>query len=153
MYNSKTVTSAPGRRSGRDPSSSGAARQPVRYQFQPVDVSTAGFYLYNDHFKSGTTTSRSDDSRRGAEATLLVNNAATHCGQHALVYGATTTLQSSHRRRRISRSHTGTADNHAVDPLNPDNVTQTWNNTIRYETESPATRRLSRPGHRRHELP
>jgi endonuclease/exonuclease/phosphatase family metal-dependent hydrolase len=58
------------------PSSSGAPRQPVRYQFRPVGGSASDdFYVYCSHCKSGT--GGTNENRRNIEAQLLRTNAAT----------------------------------------------------------------------------
>jgi hypothetical protein len=119
-------------------SSSGAARQVARYQFQPVGAaSTAAFYLYDDHFKSGTTSS--DNTRRGAEATIITNDVNSLPARTPIVFVGDYNPTNQTADLGYSGVVTGSATNHGVDPLNPNNVSQTWDNTVRYETESPAT--------------
>jgi endonuclease/exonuclease/phosphatase family metal-dependent hydrolase len=55
-------------------STNGEYRQVMRYEFQPVNGSSA-FYIYVSHMKSGTGTS--DKSDRGKEATIIRNDEAT----------------------------------------------------------------------------
>jgi hypothetical protein len=56
-------------------SSNGVYRQPVRYQFRPVGGTSADdFFVYVDHFKSGTTSS--DMTSRNLEAAVLRNDEA-----------------------------------------------------------------------------
>jgi hypothetical protein len=135
VYNTKTVTLVSQVGIGT-PSSSGAARQPVRFQFQPVG-STAVFYVYNDHFKSGTTAT--DNTRRGVEATLLTNDVNSLPAGTRVVFAGDYNPTNQTSDAGYTGVVTGSASNHGVDPLNPTNVAQTWNGTVRYETESPAT--------------
>ncbi|HEX4589489.1 MAG TPA: PEP-CTERM sorting domain-containing protein [Gemmataceae bacterium] len=119
-------------------SSSGAARQVARYQFQPVGYSSsAAFYLYDDHFKSGTTTT--DDNRRGVEATTITNDVSSLPANTPVVFAGDYNSTNQTADQGYHGVTTGSASNHGIDPLNPAGLTQTWDNTIRYETESPAT--------------
>jgi hypothetical protein len=135
VYNSKTVTLLSQMGVGTA-SSSGAPRQPVRYQFQPVGSSSI-FYLYNDHFKSATDSTSM--SRRGTEATTLTNDVNTLPSGSRVVFVGDYNPTGQTADPGYHGVVTGSATNHAIDPLNPNNVAQTWDNTIRYETESPAT--------------
>jgi PKD repeat protein len=59
------------------PSSSGAPRVPMRYQFAPAGVATNAsnlFWVYNSHYKSATDTSSL--ARRGVEAGIIRSNSA-----------------------------------------------------------------------------
>ena len=57
-------------------SGSGEARAPVRAEFQPIGYgSSSAFYLYSDHYKSGT--SASDIAQRTAEAQAVRSDATT----------------------------------------------------------------------------
>jgi hypothetical protein len=135
VYNSKTVTLVSQVGIGTA-STSGAPRQPVRYRFQPVG-SSAVFYLYNDHFKSATDSS--SQARRGVEATLLTNDANTLSAGTPIIYAGDYNPTQQTADPGYSGVVTGSPTNHAVDPLNPNNVSQSWNSTTKYQTESPAT--------------
>ena len=70
---------------------SAAARQTGRYQLRPVGYdSSADFYIYNDHYKAGTSCcgSTSDQGRRDFEAQAVRANAdALGQGTHAIYAG------------------------------------------------------------------
>lgn len=68
-------------------SSSGQARQALRYQLRPAGYdSSADFYAYNNHYKASNTDS--DEARRLVEASAVRNNAdALGEGTHAIYAG------------------------------------------------------------------
>jgi hypothetical protein len=70
IYNTQTVQLLSQTAIGPPASTSGPARQPMRFEFQPVGYdSSANFYVYASHYKAGTTSS--DIVRRNAEAGII----------------------------------------------------------------------------------
>src|SRR5207248_9120631 len=123
------------------PSGSGIARQVMMYRFQPIGgPSSAAFYLFNDHFKSGTTTS--DDNRRGVEAGVI-NTATTGLSNNTPIifagdYNPTNNTADQGYHGVVTGN--GTNNNRGIDPLNPNNVSQAWDTSANksFDTESPA---------------
>jgi len=115
-------------------SGSGAARQPMRYLFQPVGYdSSAEFYVYNSHYKAKT--GASNEARRLIEAQAVRANAdALGQGQH-IIYGGDYNVQSS---TEASYQELLTAGNgQAFDPINSPG---TWHNDPAFapiHTQSP----------------
>jgi PEP-CTERM motif len=121
-------------------SSSGAPRQVLRYQFQPIGAPTsAAFYLYDDHYKSGTGTA--NDTRRGVEATTITNDVNSLPANTPIVFAGDYNPTNNTSDSGYKGVVTGSASNHGIDPLNPTNASQTWNTSasLNMETESPAT--------------
>jgi hypothetical protein len=121
-------------------STTGAARQVLRYQFQPIGSPTsASFYLYDDHFKSGTTTS--DNNRRGVEAGIITTDVNTLPANTPIIFAGDYNPTNNTSDLGYHGVITGSATNHGTDPLNPANVTQDWSVSASksMETESPAT--------------
>jgi hypothetical protein len=121
-------------------SGSGPARQVLQFQFQPIGYpSSAAFYLYDDHFKSGTTSS--DNTRRGAEATIISNSVNALPANTPIVFAGDYNPTNNTSDLGYQGVVSGSASNHAIDPLNPTNATQNWtlSSALAMETESPAT--------------
>jgi hypothetical protein len=121
-------------------SSSGAPRQVLRYQFQPIGAPTsASFYLYDDHFKSGTTSS--DNTRRGVEATTIANDVNALPANTPVVYAGDYNPTNNTADLGYQGVVGNAGSNHGVDPLNPTNASQTWSNSAakNMETEAPST--------------
>jgi endonuclease/exonuclease/phosphatase family metal-dependent hydrolase len=117
-------------------------RQVMQYQFQPVgQPASASFYVFNDHFKSGTTSD--DNLRRGTEAGIINNAANALPMNSAIIYAGdyNPTNNTSDAGYAGVVAGTGTHNNHAIDPLNPTNMAQTWDNAAnkRFSSQSPAT--------------
>ncbi|MGO9468335.1 MAG: endonuclease/exonuclease/phosphatase family protein [Isosphaeraceae bacterium] len=86
IYNTTTVTLV-GVEGIGTPSDGGYPRQPVRYEFQPVNGSAADdFYVYDSHYKSGDETVDNDGARRQAEAEAIVADAATLPANARILY-------------------------------------------------------------------
>ena len=76
IFNTSTVQLMAEAAVGTVDSSSGPARQPMRYQFRPVGYgSSADFYVYVDHYKASSGSS--NVARRAAEADMLRKDAGT----------------------------------------------------------------------------
>ena len=116
------------------------------YKFQPVGFpTTAQFYMFNDHFKSGTN--NTDKTSRGTEAGI-VNTAANglptntpiiYAGDYNPTDGVT---DAGYAAVITGTTGAGNHNNHGIDPLNPTNdQSQVWSNAAnkRFDTESPAT--------------
>jgi hypothetical protein len=117
-------------------SSSGAPRQVARYQFQPIGNSSANFYVYVSHMKSGTGSS--NENRRGAEATIINTDVNALPNNTPFVFTGDYNPTSGVTDQGYQGVVGNTGSNHAVDPLNPtNNLTQTWSNITNFETESP----------------
>jgi endonuclease/exonuclease/phosphatase family metal-dependent hydrolase len=122
------------------PSGSGVARQVMEYKFQPAGgPSSAAFYLFNDHFKSGNTTS--DDDRRGVEAGVITTAVNGLPANTPVVFAGDYNPFNNTSDQGYHGVVTGSATNHGVDPLNPTNATQNWSTSANksLDTESPAT--------------
>jgi hypothetical protein len=97
------------------PSSSGAPRQPVRYQFRPVGgTAVDDFYVYVSHAKAGTTSS--DLNRRNIESQLLRTNEATLPATARVFYTGDLNLGSSSEASYQTLLAAGNGQ--AFDPLN-----------------------------------
>lgn len=116
-------------------SSTGAARQPIRYQLRPLELPAGNdFYLYNSHYKASDTAS--DKSRRNVEATSIRTNADA-LGQGALViYAGDFNLKTSTETAYQTLLASGAGQ--GLDPLNrPGN----WNGNAAFKdifTQAPA---------------
>jgi hypothetical protein len=124
------------------PSGTGIARQVMEYQFQPIGYPpSAAFYLFNDHFKAGTTTS--DDNRRGVEAGIVATAANGLPANTPVIYAGdyNPTNNTNDQGYKGVITGTGSNNNHGIDPLNPTNAAQDWSTaaSLHFETESPAT--------------
>lgn len=124
------------------PSGSGIPRQVMLYQFQPVGYSaSSSFYLFNNHYKSGTTSS--DDNRRGIESALVASTANSLPANTPIIFAGdyNPTNNTTDQGYQGVIAGTGTHNNHGIDPLNPSNVAQNWSTSAlkNMETESPST--------------
>jgi endonuclease/exonuclease/phosphatase family metal-dependent hydrolase len=95
-------------------STSGAARQPARYQFRPVGyTSAADFYIYNSHYKA------EDDSdsanRRNVEATLIRANSDALGQGASVIYAGDFNMYSANEAAYQKLISAGNGQ--AVDPL------------------------------------
>ena len=76
------------------PSSSGAARQTIRYHLQPVGLSSEhSFYVYNSHYKANATAE--DEARRAVEATSIRADADSLGQGTLIVYAGDFNMRSS----------------------------------------------------------
>lgn len=97
------------------PSSSGAPRQPVRYQFRPVGGSASNdFYLYNSHYKSGTGST--NKNRRNAEAQMIRSDAATLPAGVRIIYTGDFNWNDSTEPSYVTLTATGQGQ--GFDPIN-----------------------------------
>jgi hypothetical protein len=122
------------------PSGTGIPRQVMQYKFQPIGYSSsAAFTLFNDHFKSGTTTS--DDNRRGVEAGIINSAVNALPANSPIIFAGDYNPTNNTSDQGYHGVITGSSSNHGVDPLNPNNVSQNWStaSSLGMETESPAT--------------
>ncbi|HVU87780.1 MAG TPA: dockerin type I domain-containing protein [Pirellulales bacterium] len=100
-------------------SSSGAPRDPMRYELAPVGYgSAANFYLYVDHAKSSSdSTEASDEARRNIEAQEVRADAAT-LGPHAhIIYAGDWNLNGASEAAYQTLVAPGAGQ--AFDPVNP----------------------------------
>jgi len=114
---------------------SNQARQTLRYQLRPVGYdASADFYVYNDHYKAGT--SSSDQARRLIEAQSVRNNAdALGDGVH-IIYAGDFNIRSSNEAMYQTLLSAGNGQ--AFDPID---TPGTWrnNSSLRItHTQSPA---------------
>ncbi len=132
IYNTTTVQLI-GQWALGTPSGSGVARQVMEYEFQPVGYSSASdFYLFNDHFKSGSTAS--DLSRRGVEGNLVASAAnALPAGSSILYAGDYNPTSNANDPGYLAVTAAGSHGNQGVDPLSG-NFT-----SLQVQTASPAT--------------
>lgn len=107
------------------PDGNGISRQVMEYQFQPVGYPTnTRFYLFNDHFKAGSTTS--DNDRRGVEAALITSTVNALPANTPIIFAGDYNPTNNSADQGYQGVVSGSASNRAVDPLNPANVSQTW---------------------------
>jgi hypothetical protein len=121
------------------PNGSGISRQVMEYQFQPIGYpASAQFYLFNDHFKAGTTTS--DNDRRGFEAGLITTTVNGLPANTPIIFAGDYNPTNNSADQGYQGVVTGPTSNRGIDPLNPTNITQNWSaNTSAFramETES-----------------
>lgn len=117
-------------------SSSGSARQTMRYQLRPVGYdSAADFYVYSSHYKASTGSS--NEARRNAEA-LAVRANADALGQGAhIIYAGDFNIYSS--SEPMWTTLTGSGNGQAFDPINR---VGDWSNNFSFRdvhTQSPVT--------------
>ncbi|MEM8946825.1 MAG: hypothetical protein AAGD11_16745 [Planctomycetota bacterium] len=122
VYNTETVNLIGERRLGTV-GGSAQARQTLRYQLRPTGYdSSADFYVYNNHYKAGT--SSSDQSRRLLEA-QAVRNDADNLGQGThVIYAGDFNIQSSSEAMYGELLSAGNGQ--AFDPIN---TPGTWHNS------------------------
>ncbi|HEY4308584.1 MAG TPA: dockerin type I domain-containing protein [Pirellulales bacterium] len=122
IYNTHTVQDLGAVAIGT-PSSSGAPRDPMRFELAPVGYGSASdFYLYVDHAKSGTTAS--DSTRRNIEATAVRADAATLGANAHIIYAGDWNLNDSSEQTYKTLVASGVGK--AFDPVNP---AQNWTDT------------------------
>lgn len=119
IYNTHTVSLVSQTAVGTA-STSGAARAPTRYEFQPTGYdSNSNFYLYSSHYKAGTASS--DQSRRSVEAATIRNDAnalPTGANTNAIFAGDYNIQSSSETMYQILTGSQADNDGRAFDPLN-----------------------------------
>lgn len=127
VYNTQTVDLVDEIRFGTA-NGSNQARQTLRYQLRPVGYDAAAdFYVYNDHYKAGT--SSSDQNRRLIEAQSVRNNAdALGQGAH-LIYAGDFNIRSSSEAMYVELLSAGNGQ--AFDPIN---TPGTWHNNSSLRT-------------------
>jgi hypothetical protein len=116
-------------------SGSAAPRQPIRYLLAPVGYgANADFYLYSSHYKSGTDSMNSDQTRRQIEADAIrANSDALGSSAHILYTGDFNLngITTSGKRTELASQEpayldlTASGNGQAVDPANTPN----WDNT------------------------
>jgi endonuclease/exonuclease/phosphatase family metal-dependent hydrolase len=116
----------------------GIFRQPVRYEFQPIaDTGTSNgiFYVYDDHYKSGSASTTDDGSTDGAlrneEAQAVRNNEATLPANAAVLYVGDFNLGESNEAMYETLTAANSPGNvnqgAGIDPLNPtNNYNEDW---------------------------
>jgi len=119
--------------------SSAAARQTARFQLRPVGYdSSADFYVYNNHYKAGTSCcgTTSDQGRRDFEAQAVRANAdALGQGTHA-IYAGDFNIRSS--TEAMYQTLLGAGNGQAFDPIS---TPGTWHNNsglASVHTQSPS---------------
>lgn len=133
IYNTQTVQLL-GEAGIGTPSTTAAARQPIRYQLRPLELPLGNdFYLYNSHYKASDTAS--DRSRRNAEA-IAIRTDANSLGSANIIYAGDFNLKTSTEASYQTLLATGAGQ--AVDPINrPGN----WNGNSSFRdifTQAPA---------------
>jgi endonuclease/exonuclease/phosphatase family metal-dependent hydrolase len=126
-------------------STTGGPRQTMRYQFRPIGYdASADFYVYSSHFKASQGTdsgaSVSNPDRRNVEATQIRANADALGQGASLIYTGDFNLYSSTEPAYQTLLSAGAGQ--AIDPLNPSNATQNWDNSssfASFHTQSPCT--------------
>lgn len=120
-------------------SSEGGSRQTMRYQFRPFGYdASADFYVYSSHYKASNTAADAD--RRNVEATEVRANADALGQGASLIYTGDLNLYTSTEPAYQTLLSAGAGQ--AIDPLNPSNVTQNWDNSssfASFHTQSPCT--------------
>jgi len=109
----------------------GGVRPVIRGQFRPVGYASAdaNFYAYGAHLKAGATTD--DRNNRALQtAAMRANVNGFGAGAHALFAGDFN-MQSNQEQAWLNMV-TGAGEGLAVDPLNPTNASQTWNNNATF---------------------
>lgn len=139
VYNTQTVQLMGESRFGTV-NGSNQARSTIRYQIRPIGYdSAADFYVYNDHYKAGTSTS--DRNRRDLEATSIRSNVVFGSdllpeGTH-IIYAGDYNVQSSNEASFQTLLAAGTGQ--AFDPINR---LGSWNNSSTFadvHTQSPCS--------------
>lgn len=102
--------------------STSAQRPVIRAQFRPLGYSSpaASFYAYGAHLMA------SDPTGRANQTAAMRANANTFPGAHILFAGDFN--MQNNGETAWQNLVTGAGDGLAVDPLNPGNASQTWNN-------------------------
>ena len=103
-------------------STSGPARQAMRFEFQPVGYDgNSDFYIYSSHYKAGTASS--DQTRRNAEAQQIRADVNTLPANSRVLYTGDYNIQSS--TETMYGTLTAAGNGQAIDPLNNSG---TWHN-------------------------
>ncbi len=141
VYNSAEVELVGERRLGTLQAGNGQARQTLRYQFRPVGYdSTADFYVYNSHYRAGS----SSDSQNGrnVEANVVRNDATAlnvANGENDFIHAGDLNLSRSSEAAYQTLTTGGNSESRFEDPLNrPGN----WSNNSAFKdihTQSPST--------------
>jgi len=93
-------------------SQNGAARTPLRFEFRPVGYdSSADFFLYSDHYKSGADSA----DRRTVEAQMVRADAATLPAGSKIIYSGDFNVQNS--SEGMYQTLTAAGAGQAIDPL------------------------------------
>jgi autotransporter-associated beta strand protein len=135
VYNSASVTLISEQAIGVT-SSSGAARQTLRYQFRPVGYdASADFYIYNSHLKANDTST--DANRRNVEAQANRANADALGANVNVIYVGDLNLYTA--SEAAFQTLTAAGNGRAFDPI--DQVGNWSDNAafLPYHTQSPAT--------------
>lgn len=118
---------------------SGGARGTLRYKFRPIGYDeTSDFYLFGSHFKASTGST--NEQRRNVEATEIRVSADSLGEGASILYTGDFNLYSS--SEPAYQTLLGSGPGQAMDPLNPNNNTQNWDNNSYYasfHTQSPCT--------------
>lgn len=138
IYNTQTVQLISEDRASTA-SSTGGPRQTMRYQFRPIGYdASADFYVYSSHYKASNTADDAD--RRNVEATQVRANADALGQGASLIFTGDLNLYSSTEPAYQTLLSAGPGQ--AIDPLNPNNVTQNWDNSSSFasiHTQSPCS--------------
>ncbi len=132
VYNTNTLSLVFERGIG-NPSGSTFPRQILEYEFQPVGAPASdSFYLFSDHFKSGTGTTNLNN--RGREGTLLASTANALPANSSIIYAGDYNATSNANDPGYKAVITpGSHNNQGIDPL-AGNFT-----SLNTQTESPTT--------------
>jgi len=126
VYNTHTVQLV-GQTAVGSASTSGAARAPMRFEFQPLGYdSSADFFVYSEHYKAGTASS--DKARRDAEAQTVRADANALGPNARVIFSGDYNIQSSSETMYQTLTAAG-GTGRAVDPLN---APGTWNNNASF---------------------
>jgi len=135
VYNAATVTLIAEEGIGAV-SSTGQARQTLRYQFRPVGYdATADFYIYDSHLKAIDDTTSAN--RRNLEAQVIRANADALGSNVNVIYTGDLNLYSA--SEKAFQTLTAPGDGQAFDPIDAVGI---WSNNavfLPYHTQSPAT--------------
>ena len=136
VYNTQTVQLV-GELAFGTVSGSANARQSLRYQMRPVGYDfNSDFYLYNDHYKAGS--SSSDQARRLAEAEDVRDNADLLGASAHIIYAGDFNIKNSFEAM-YGELLTGLGNNPAIDPIS---MPGSWFNNFAFRevhTQSPVT--------------
>jgi len=124
--------------------STGAVRPVIRGQFRPVGYSSAqaSFFAYGAHLKSGTTVA--DRENRALQTSVMRANADALGNVHT-IFAGDFNMQNNQEQGWLNLV-TGAGAGLAIDPLNPTNAAQTWNNNAAFASiHTQSTRTSSTP--------
>ncbi len=140
IYNTNSLTLT-GQFDVTSVSTDGPSRQPFRYDFRlnGYEGLDNQISIYVSHFKAGT--SNSDEARRLVEAQAIRNNADLFLpnNRHIIYTGD---LNNRDNREDFFNVLTSSGASQAIDPVNPSNAFQNYNNNAafrRLHTQSPVT--------------